>query len=211
MDMTSPAGLVDPWRDTDRDIGGRYAHDTAVALRVRNLRHNVVRFGARPLEISANYSALLERTTCSDRDGSGADLVCWNGGPGEVWVWEIVHDDPEGRRRSALALERHIAAVRTDPRATGRRVVPGPAGVFVPATDVGQQMGSPRNAVKVDTRGAGVEVYQVRRYRSRSAVPRANYEALDEAIDIMHEVEDWERDYERRLCGQSHVHHVPLG
>ncbi|KUL42366.1 hypothetical protein ADL15_00295 [Actinoplanes awajinensis subsp. mycoplanecinus] len=214
MGVMRTAGRTDQWLNTDQDVDSRVARDTAIALRVRNLRRNEFRLrarhGDRPLEISANYLPLLERTTCSDRDGSEADIICWNGSPGEVWVWKVAHDDPSGRRLGAAALDRHIDAVRADPRAAGKRVVHGPASAFVPATDVGQQIGSPRNAVKVDTLEAGVEVYQVRRYRSRLAVPRANREVLEEAIELMEEVEDWERDHERRLCGLPHVHHLPL-
>ncbi|MEU7902198.1 hypothetical protein [Actinoplanes sp. NPDC049118] len=203
---------ADPWRNTYRDIDSRAAHATAIALRVRSLRRDEFRFRARngdqPLEISANYLPLLERTTCSDRDGNGADIVCWNGSPGEVWVWAVAHDDPEGRRRGAADVDRHIDAVRADPRAAGKRVVRGPVGALVP-TDVGGQMGSPRNAVRVDTLEAGVEVYQVRRYRDRLAVPRRNRDVLEEAMELMEEVEDRERDHESRRCGLPHVHHLP--
>lgn len=176
---------------TRRDINSSIARDSALALRVRNLyrneRHFRRRNGDQPLQITDDYA---------HRNDGGADIVCWNGRIGEVWVWEFKPDNAYGRRQGPVNLAKHLAQVESDERAAGKKVIPGPSSVFDPGTDRGVHIGSPQSVVEVRSLRDGIEIYQVHRYENRGDVPAEYRAAAEESYDIMEHFQDQEEAYQ---------------
>ncbi|GIE90529.1 RHS repeat-associated core domain-containing protein [Actinoplanes regularis] len=166
--------------NTTRGKNNTPAHDTATALRIRNLKLNEARFraqnGNQPLRVSSDYA---------DHMGGGADIICWNCKTGEVWVWEVKPDNYYGQTQGPKDVDKHIENVKSDPRAANKLVIRGPLGAFIPPTDFGEDMSSSRNVVEVNSYEAGVELYKVHRYENRKSVPREYKEAWEEAKEIV--------------------------
>lgn len=202
--MSDPSGLrpdndAEVWKALQqqrpapsvRDKNLTMAHDTAIALRVRNLKLNEARFrkqnGNQPLRISSDYLG---------RRGGGADIICWNCKSGEVWVWEVKPENDYGRREGPKDVQKHMdLTVKADPRSVNKTIMRGPIGAFNPLADAGQMIGSPRDVVTVKTAEAGVELYRVDRYE-KAAAP-ALKKNREEAEEIMEDVYDWEEIYRK--------------
>jgi hypothetical protein len=123
----------------------------------------------------------------------GADIVCWDCHPTEVWVWEVREDDGSEGDTVVPELAEHLEVARRDPRAAGKVVRPGPNAVFEPAEE---RAADPLNyAVLVDVRNGradGVQVY--RRERQEDMPPDSDIERMFQAKNVMaHAAADAER------------------
>ncbi|GLI02450.1 hypothetical protein [Phytohabitans aurantiacus] len=144
-----------------------YAHGTAIALRVLDLRQ---RFPE---------AAITTRINDSDNP---ADIAWWNCAPGEVWVWEFRHAPAPCEPEVVADPTRFLAAVRADPRSRGRAVVPGPNRAFSAPADAGANMATYRELITVRSAAAdGLQFYE--RHYHQTPVARDLVDRTREAID----------------------------
>jgi hypothetical protein len=158
-----------------------HAHGTAIAMRVLDLRRRFPTAGI---------------TTRINDDENPADIVCWNCDPNEVWVWEFRHSS-----LAAGAVVPELPSIRSDPRAAGKAVVPGPNSVFFRERDACANMATRKETIGVrNGERDGLQIYE--RFRHEGLVANVLIQIQEDAIEA---ATDAELDAERYLAERGGV------
>ena len=114
-----------------------------------------------------------------------AQLICWDGEPGTVWVWRFAHVD-EADAVAGPGAE-ILASTVDDPLTAGRSVVAGPAfgSLGLAPVSTAACAGNPDQLVTVfDGPAPGVQLYQVEWQDMDSPAGAAAKARADAAIDL---------------------------
>ncbi|MFI6758996.1 hypothetical protein ACIBF5_07600 [Micromonospora sp. NPDC050417] len=128
-------------------------------------RESLVRVTALLLRVTNLRAALPSARISDDRHGGnhGLGIICWDGVPGRVWVWQVVREDVD-RPAVLEQIRARMVDVRLDPRAAGRTVELGPRDLMTPAIEQGAFLFSPDALVTVRSDQDGVELYRIDRF-----------------------------------------------
>ncbi|GLI02451.1 RHS repeat-associated core domain-containing protein [Phytohabitans aurantiacus] len=176
LDPSDPNGFADTSQGTPQK-GSDPAHGTAIALRLANLQRMYPH-------------ARISHDIQGDRHG--ADLICWDCVPGEVWVWEFKTAKEYRNHSKAVRtqLDGYLNDIKNDPRAEGRNVIRGP--MFDPAQETGANRADSRELITVkNVEEDGIQVYDRTRFRDKvdSKMRQKTDDAYEVASDAQYDAD----------------------